>query len=281
MVIKSYSYTDRGGREDNQDCVVIEKNADRGVFVVADGVGGRKGGREASACVAASFLEGWYTLTNSQTGDDAEESCSTANAIADDTADSGEALKYTTGDASLNDVDIEQWLAEQVEKAHERILAMQTGAEHMRSTVVALAIDKDRASWVNTGDSRLYYIHEGRIARITEDHSYAYVKYKQGEITRAEINTDPDQSQLVRVLGGEKFTPDTYSTTIRSGDAFMLCSDGVWEYLYDDEILVDRLKADTARDWLELLLLRVISRVKPGNDNLSILTVMVSDSYTS
>ena len=55
----------------------------------------------------------------------------------------------------------------------------------------------------------------------------------------------------------------------------MLCTDGVWEYLDDEEILIDLLKAETAQEWAELLLLRVIARVRPDHDNLSLITVLI------
>ena len=60
------------------------------------------------------------------------------------------------------------------------------------------------------------------------------------------------------------------------GDGFLLCSDGLWEYLYDGEILVDFCKSTCAEDWARLLLLRAMGRIQPGNDNLSLITIMLS-----
>ena len=62
---------------------------------------------------------------------------------------------------------------------------------------------------------------------------------------------------------------------IEPGDGFFLCSDGMWEYLLDEEILIDFLKAETAQDWAEQLLLRAMDRIRPKNDNLSLIAVMV------
>lgn len=105
-------------------------------------------------------------------------------------------------------------------------------------------------------------------------------KYKSGEITRAQIGTDADQSCLLRALGNpERNQPDCGSAQhpIEPGDGFFLCSDGMWEYILDEEILVDFLKADTAQTWGELLQLRAMERVQSGNDNLSLIAVMVND----
>jgi serine/threonine protein phosphatase PrpC len=59
------------------------------------------------------------------------------------------------------------------------------------------------------------------------------------------------------------------------GDAFLLCSDGVWEYLRDEEILIDLLKARNARKWAELLLLRLMNRISGENDNLTLLALIL------
>ena len=148
----------------------------------------------------------------------------------------------------------------------------------LKSTVVLLTIDGNQATWAHSGDSRLYYIHNGWIQKITEDHSVAYMKYKAGEINRDDLATDEDQSRLLRTLGGEdRFEPEIFVNDIllESGDGFLLCSDGAWEYLRDGEIPIDMLKANDAKEWAELLLLRMMDRIVMGNDNLTLLTLMV------
>ena len=173
------------------------------------------------------------------------------------------------------------WLETQIRQANANILELQqTRGGNMKSTVAALVINGTDAAWANVGDSRVYYLHNRAIAKITEDHSVAYKKYKSGEITRAQIGTDADQSCLLRALGNpERNQPDCGSAQhpIEPGDGFFLCSDGMWEYILDEEILVDFLKADTAQTWGELLQLRAMERVQSGNDNLSLITVKVND----
>ena len=146
-----------------------------------------------------------------------------------------------------------------------------------KTTAVALSVQGERAVWAHTGDSRLYYLHDGRIAVWTNDHSVAYAKYRAGEITREQIARDEDQCCLLRALGGtRRFEPDVGSADkLEPGDAFLLCTDGLWEYLLDGEIAVDCLKADSAEQWAKLLLLRAAERIRPGNDNLSLIAVMV------
>lgn len=240
MELDSVIYTNPGGREHNEDSAGGKQLTEGGLFVLADGLGGHQFGELASNCAVSSFL-------------DASE--------------------------PDQDTDLSDWLVNQFEVANQKILQLQK--EHnasMKSTAVALVIQGNRASWAHVGDSRLLYFHRGTVSEITEDHSVAYKKYKAGEITRAQIGQDEDQSALLRALGNtDRYQPDFKSLDhcLESGDGFLLCSDGVWEYLYDEEALVDLLKAETARQWAELLLLRVIDRVRAGNDNLSLITVLV------
>lgn len=148
----------------------------------------------------------------------------------------------------------------------------------MKSTVAALYVMGSRAIWAHAGDSRLYCIHEGRLKACTEDHSVAYKKYKAGEITRREIAFDEDQSRLLRTIGGTDHNEPVirvYEEFLSPGDAFFLCSDGAWEFLDDEEIVIDRLKSKDARQWAEYLLLRMMERISGGNDNLTMLTVIL------
>ena len=104
------------------------------------------------------------------------------------------------------------------------------------------------------------------------------MKYKAGEISRDDLAIDEDQSRLLRTLGGEdRFEPEIFvnDISLEPGDGFLLCSDGAWEYLRDGEIPIDMLKSQNAKEWAELLLLRMMDRITSDNDNLTLLTLMV------
>ena len=182
--------------------------------------------------------------------------------------------------ASPEEEDLEQWLTRSITQANNVLLRLQADSgSTMRSTLVALALTEDKAVWAHVGDSRLYCIRGGRLISFTNDHSVAYAKYKCGEITRAQIGKDEDQSSLLRSLGNPtRSHPDleALDSPPQSGDGFLLCSDGLWEYLYDGEILADFCKSACAEDWARFLLLRVMGRIQPGNDNLSLITIMLS-----
>lgn len=239
MVFDSFAYTSKGGRSHNEDAVGISELPSGAVYVVADGLGGHLHGEIASKCAVETLL---------------------------------------SAEPSQKDNQI-LWLEKQIDLTNRAIMSMQEQHGNMKTTIAALAVNEDRAAWAHVGDSRLYYLHDKAIEIFTADHSVAYKKYLAGEITREQIGFDEDQSSLLRALGNPErsqpacFTPEH---PIAPGDGFLLCSDGIWEYILDEEILVDFLKADCAQAWGEMLLLRVMERIETGNDNLSVITVMVN-----
>lgn len=238
-MIDIYSFSSQGGREYNEDSVGFAYTPYGAVLVTADGLGGHRGGADASKIVVDTLL--------------------------------AEPL-----DDNKNDKD---WLRRRLEAADQEILDQQAAlANKMKSTVVALKISGTKATWAHAGDSRLYYIHNSRIEAVTEDHSVAFKKYRAGEITREQIATDEDQSSLLRSMGSQsKLKPDFGETTepLTAGDGFLLCSDGFWEHIRDQEILFDFLKTNSAQAWTELMLLRVIERLQSDSDNLSVITAMI------
>ena len=236
-MIDIFAYTSQGGREYNEDFVGYVPTDDGAVVVLSDGLGGVSGGEIASRIIVDAVIDEPYKC--------------------DDPAG---------------------WLRERLNLADERVRREQRRLNNqMKSTVVALRIDGDRAAWAHAGDSRLYYLHDDMIAEVTADHSVAFKKYLAGQITRSRIAADEDKNRLLNAVGGEGFEPEPGGAAVGMGDAFVLCSDGAWEYLNDQEIAFDYLKADSAEEWAYLLLLRVLDRMDSAGDNLSIITVRITE----
>lgn len=239
MMFDVFEYTNQGGRGYNEDSIGSSYDDSSGIFVVADGLGGHALGEKASAAAVETIISGW----------------------------------------GVSREEISAQLRSRIAEANQNILYLQKAENAvMKTTVAALAVQGENAVWANVGDSRVYFIHGNRIHAYTNDHSVAYKKYKAGEITREQIGSDEDQSRLLRSLGSEeRGEPDVYTADVpvEPGDAFFLCSDGAWEYLMDEEILIDFLKSETARHWAELMMLRIMERISGGNDNLSLLTVII------
>ena len=105
------------------------------------------------------------------------------------------------------------------------------------STVVALLIRGNRASWAHVGDSRLYRFQGRRYLGCTDDHSVVQLKVRGGELAADQMASDPDQHRLLRGLGGPQSPQvDHGGAMLRPGQAFVLCSDGAWERLSAREL---------------------------------------------
>ena len=239
MKISAYGYTNRGGRPHNEDRICWAAEEGGGVFVVADGLGGHSRGEVASALAAAAVFRGCR---------EREEMTREA-------------------------------MEEVFQKANEAVLEGQKtpGQEEMRTTAVALDLRGGRAVWGHAGDSRLYRFSSGGLAFVTGDHSVTYKTCLAGEISAMDVYHDDDRSSLLRVLGKPGARGDTGAAALQSGDAFLLCTDGFWEYVYQEEMLADWLKSTTPEQWVELMLLRHIRRTPPGNDNFSVIAVFVEE----
>lgn len=237
MEITAYQYTNRGGRDHNEDSVRCRIDPERGVFVVADGLGGHQKGEVASAVAADALLDGCLRL------------------------------EEPTGESLLK----------LMQAANQAVLDRQArdGQEDMRTTAALLCLRKNSALWAHVGDSRVYHFSGGAIASVTGDHSVTYKKYLGGEIGYLDVYHDDDRSSLLRVLGRQPCLPEAGGAPCAPGDAFLLCSDGFWEFVYQEEMLIDLAKAETPEQWAQLMLLRRIRRAPEGSDNFSVITVFV------
>ena len=239
MMIDSHLFTEKGGRELNEDSVGERRFEGGMLFVVADGLGGHEDGGTASECVKEHMLTAEF----------------------------------------IDEEHPAEWLERELAAANEKLLSLQAERHsNMKSTAAVLLIANGKAYCAHVGDSRVYYFHDGRICGITADHSVAYKKYRARELTFEQIGSDEDQSSLLRTMGStERCIPEvgSYEEPLSAGDGFLLCSDGLWAYLRGEEPLIDMLKAENAREWSELILLRYMERAEPTSDNLSLITVMI------
>ena len=222
------SYTDTGGRPANEDSTRQARlGEDQLCLVVADGLGGHGGGAQASAAAAETICREWGGDANS------------------------EALKRL------------------VRMAHESVTAIQTPQCAMKSTVVALEIDGDRAAWAHVGDSRLYHFTDGKLVFQTRDHSASQIAVYMGEITVDQIRFHEDRNRVLRALGQDEMPMvEAREVELPPGKhAFLLCSDGFWEYVLEDEMASDLAASADPLDWLARMRSRLMARVPADNDN--------------
>lgn len=224
-----------GGRAEQQDAsiVLIGGNSRSALAVLADGAGGHQGGREA----AQKVVEVARTIFHSGGG------------------------KLEEPEVALTDL---------CRKSHDAINALGPDPKHApRSTVVAVYLCSDKASWAQIGDSRLYRLHNDRIAERTRDHTMAQILLEQGEIKDGEIGTHPDRVKLLKALGGEDLVKPSLGTAVLSqGDRFLLCSDGFWERLRLRE--VERcMRGQPTQKALDRIVAKAAKRNGDGGDNVT------------
>jgi len=176
----------------------------------------------------------------------------------------------------------ESVIKQYINQANQLIIERQHEAfelSNMRTTIVVLITNGTEARWAHIGDSRLYHFLNGRLSTRTRDHSVPEAMARAGDIREHEIRFHEDRNRLLRTLGhAEDYRDPTLSPTpiaISTDDAFLLCTDGFWEYVTETEMEVDFAKAQSPEHWLELMELRLFHRVEPKNDNYSATAIFI------
>jgi len=241
--------SDRGGRKYNEDACGHWHSERYLCCVLADGAGGHGGGDIASRLTVQELI-GRFSRQPSSDG-----------------ATLGELLRQT------NDA-----LIGQREPG--------TPRQDMHSTVVCLVIDfvGHQAHWSHAGDSRMYWFRGGRMLNRTRDHSLVQSLVDAGMLTEAEVRSHPKRSELRSALGIADDLLEVSSgdggERVNGGDVFLLCTDGLWEYI-DDATLERLLTASaTPREWLDALAVEVRQAAshKASHDNFSALVVWTGDA---
>jgi serine/threonine protein phosphatase PrpC len=232
----------KGDREYQQDQVLLmphPRTPGCVLGVVADGMGGRSGGRKAS-----------------------DQVMMTAKQLFE---------RY-----SPDHDDAPTMLQQVVKEAHLVIKLTAISAEQEpHSTIAAFLINPGGdCHWVHAGDSRIYHYHGGKLVRRTLDHSYVQTLVAAGQITEEEANVHPQSNILMGCLGAEDDPPaDLHTITqLRPGDVLLACSDGVWHYFSPAE-LGSVLASLSPREASEFLIEKARSRARGGGDNLSLAIV--------
>lgn len=209
-------------RKNNEDALSFD--ADLGLFLVADGMGGHNAGEVASA-LAVEAIQGF--LIRSKPGDD---------------------FTWPYGiDPTLSFLG--NRLSTAIKLANRRVF--KAGESHdsytgLGTTVVAMVIEEDQCAFSGVGDSRIYLWADGRLEQLTRDDSWvATVLAREPAMDEAALAAHPMRHVLTNVIGArEPIEMDVHERALRGGERFLLCSDGLHGVLDDAEL--ERVLASSA-----------------------------------
>lgn len=237
--IQTASLSMAGGRLYNEDSVRLEERDGILVTVVADGLGGEGGGEIASSVAADCIVHAFLEKPELEP----------------------EAIKNL------------------FEEANRQVMAAQTSALRMKTTCVSLFVHGDAALWAHVGDSRLYHFENGRLVFQTRDHSVSQLAVSSGEIDASQIRFHEDRNKVLRALGDRENVKTELSTVCPIGmgfHAFLLCTDGFWEYVLEEEMEIDLAKSRTPEEWVSFMAARLRRKVSGNNDNYTAAAVLIT-----
>jgi serine/threonine protein phosphatase PrpC len=147
------------------------------------------------------------------------------------------------------------------------------------STVVMLLLQPGKVSWAYCGDSRMYHFRGERLLFRTTDHSYVESLVAKGRISPEQAQVHPYHNILLSTLGSNEDPTIEYGETddLQAGDAFVLCSDGLWSYFGDAE-LGAVVATYPARKASNLLINRARTRAHGDGDNASLVIIKLLES---
>jgi serine/threonine protein phosphatase PrpC len=241
MMIDACVAQHQGDRKEQQDRVALLPHPRGGgvaLAVVADGMGGHTGGALA-----------------------AQQVLHTAS------ADLGRFSAHSELSREL--------LESSLNEAHVLIKASRfINEKDPHSTAVMLLLQPGKASWAHCGDSRMYRFRGKRMLFRTTDHSYIEELVAKGRITPEQARTHPYHNVLLSTLGSNEPPQIDYGETedLQAGDAFVLCSDGLWGYFGDAE-LGAAIVAHSARQASDLLIGQARARAHGNGDNVSLVVI--------
>jgi protein phosphatase len=226
----------------------------RGLFAVADGMGGHAAGEIASSLAVRGVAESIF---------------STAAPILFDP------------DADYDADWIEQLVSRAVFQANESIRREGHARGNDMGTTLTLAlVIGDRATIANIGDSRTYLYRDGTLRRISRDHSLVMRLVELGQLNETDIYTHPQRNAVLRSLGDQSdIDVDLFSEQLQPGDALLLCSDGQWEMTRDPQMAQIIADHDDAQQACEALV--QAANKAGGEDNITAILVRCDEAATA
>jgi protein phosphatase len=295
MKLTAADKTDVGKqREQNEDSVYkrieTSESGDRGLFIVADGMGGYQAGEIASKIAIDTISKalndsGFFKPIAEQPT--INLSMQTTQVDPDATIKL-KSLKSEEQEAQLQHTvklpetpiakGIEDQLTSAIQQANSAIVKYgenKTAARGLGCTVTAALIQNDQAYVANVGDSRTYLLREGKLKPITKDHSLVARLVEANQIEPEDVYSHPQRNLIYRSLGaGHKTVEvDVFHQTLQSDDMLLLCSDGLWEMVHSDELRRELSEKKSPQAICDALI--DMANANGGEDNITAIVVHV------
>ena len=255
--IRSVGLSDVGRvRDHNEDTIGVD--ADIGLFVLADGMGGYNAGEVASGIAVKTIMSLVKEAVERQDMEshDPDTGLARSSIVLRDAIARANKIIYQTARS-------------------------QPQCEGMGTTVVACLFFDNRVAIAHVGDSRLYRLRSNRFERMTLDHSLLQELVDRGFYSQAEAQRAANKNYVTRALGVEPTVDvEVHEQPVEKGDFYVLCSDGLSDMVEDDDI---HLTITTFSASLETIAKQLIqlSNDNGGRDNVSIILAQIVDSFAA
>lgn len=188
-----------GFRENNEDDLRVVSLENATAVILSDGLGGYEGGEVASE-TAVDTIEKCFCLS-----------------------------PFVT----------EENITNILMSANENVLDLHTDGAKMRATIVAVFMDEERMIVAHAGDSRCYLFSKWKILYKTRDHSVSQLAVDMGELKAKDMAKSPDRNKVLRSLGTKEFKADIHTISVPRDEirGILLCTDGLWEKITDQQLV--------------------------------------------
>jgi serine/threonine protein phosphatase PrpC len=229
-------------RTSNEDYYVSDLR--RGIFLVADGMGGHAAGEIASRMTAEKIQD-----------------------------------ILASGDPGSSIEDILQFAVREANATVHETQKTQPEYRGMGSTLTVLTFAGNNYYVAQVGDSRAYLLRDGSLVQLTQDHSLVWPLYKSGMITKDDISKNPRKNLITRSIGTQPLVEaDLQTGLVAERDLFLLCSDGLTDVLSDSDICSILLNGNTNVQQLSDLLVAAANS-GGGPDNVTVVLVYLAPGW--